>query len=79
MKITIAIAAILLVGCQENQRVKSDVLVKGKVLSHAVTADKYGRATYRTIIRCRGGGIVERTGLNFYAVPVDSTCTLTFN
>lgn len=63
---------ILLFDCCDYEQVK----IKGRVLSHDVTSDKYGNATYRTIINCKDGYIRERLGLRFFAVPVGDSCTL---
>ncbi len=69
---TILISAILLASCTKGVEVK----IKGKVVSHVATSDGDGTVAYRTIIKCEDGVVRERFGFNFYAVPVDSTCTL---
>lgn len=47
--------------------------VKGKVVSHNVTADKLGNRTYSTIIICEDGYIREETGLQYYVIPIGNT------
>lgn len=50
--------------------------IKGTVIEHNVTADKMGNRTYSTIIKCEDGYIREKTGLNYYLSPVNSTVTI---
>ena len=44
--------------------------VRGVVVSHNVTSDKYGNRTYSTLVKTEDGYIQEVTDLNVYAIPV---------
>ena len=46
--------------------------VGGVVYEHNVTSDKTGYRTYSTIVKTDDGYIEEKTGLELYAVPVNS-------
>lgn len=46
------------------------------VLEHNVTADKYGRRTYTTLIKTDDGFIIEKEGLNYYVIPTGSKVTI---
>lgn len=50
---------------------------QGTVISHTVTADKYGEATYHTIARFEDGCIRDLHGLNNYVKPVGGTVIYT--
>ena len=53
------------------------VTTEGVILSHTVTADKYGEATYHTIAHFEDGYIRDLHGLNDYVKPVGATVTHT--
>lgn len=46
-------------------------IVNGVVLEHDITADRYGDRTYITIVKTDDGFIEEKTGLNWYAIPIN--------
>jgi len=66
----------LILGLLLTSCTKVETRIRGKVLSHAITSDKYGRATYRTIVKCTDNCIREELGLNFYVVPVGDSVTI---
>lgn len=47
--------------------------VRGVVVSHNVTADRYGNRTYSTLVKTEDGYIQEVTDLNAYAIPAGRT------
>ena len=47
--------------------------VKGIVVSHNVTADRYGNRTYSTLVKTEDGYVEEVTDLNAYTMPVGRT------
>jgi hypothetical protein len=53
------------------------VTTQGVILSHIVTANRYGEASYHTIARFEDGYIRDLTGLNNYVKPVGTTVTYT--
>jgi hypothetical protein len=71
MKKLILILALALASCHCKT-----VTISGTVVSHNVTSDEYGKATYRTVITCEDGYIRERCGLSFYVVPIGQKCHL---
>ncbi len=74
MRLIYIISLSLLWGCNCK-----DKLIGGFVISHVVTSDKYGNATYRTVIRCDDGYIRERTGLNFFSREINTHVNLIIN
>jgi hypothetical protein len=78
--IVLIIASIIVVGASIiigiNKVFFKPVTVYGVVLSHTVTANRYGEATYRTVARFEDGYIRELSGLNDYVKPVGATVTL---
>jgi hypothetical protein len=71
MKKLILITLIGFAGCTHTKKP-----MRGIVLSHAVTSDQYDNVTYRTVIKCTDGEVIERVGLKFYAVKVNDTVSL---
>jgi hypothetical protein len=69
----IALIAGIIIGI--NKAFFKPVTVYGIVLSHTVTANRYGEATYRTVARFEDGYIRELSGLNDYVKPVGVTVT----
>ena len=61
---------LLSMGCPEKSKVRAIVL------SHVVTSDKTGTATYRTIVKTEDGYIQELRGLKFYIIPEGKTITI---
>jgi len=55
-----------------------EVTVKGRVISHATTADRYGDIGYFTIAIFDDGGIRSIQGLKYYIVPVNGTIYYTY-
>lgn len=72
MKKLIGVYIVILFSCNQPP----SVFINGTVLSHNVTSDKWGDATYRTVIQCEDGNIVQRVGLKFYSIPVGNRCKL---
>jgi hypothetical protein len=60
-----------------NEAFFKPVTVKGVVLSHTVTANRHGEASYHTIARFEDGYIRELEGLNDYIKPIGATVTHT--
>jgi hypothetical protein len=58
-----------------NKAFFKPVTVEGVVLSHTVTANRHGEATYHTIARFEDGYIRDLNGLNDYIKPVGATVT----
>ena len=54
-----------------NLYYRESKIVNGVVLEHGVTSDKYGDRTYITIIKTDDGFIEEKTGLNWYVIPIN--------
>ena len=71
MKKIVILLALLSISCEH------EVKMKGVVLSHAVTADKYGSRHYSTIARMEDGVIEELGGLQCYVIPVGQTIVTT--
>jgi hypothetical protein len=46
-------------------------IVNGVVLEHDITSDRHGDRTYITIVKTDDGFIEEKTGLNWYSIPVN--------
>ena len=57
------IISLFSIGCKEK------VEVKATVISHVVTSNSGGAATYRTIVKTDDGYIQELTGLKYYTIP----------
>ena len=55
-----------------------EVTVKGRVLSHATAADKYGGIEYYTIAIFDDGDIRSIQGVKYYIVPVNGTIYYTY-
>jgi len=53
-----------------------EIKVKATVLSHVVTSDRAGTATYRTIVKTNDGYIQELQGLKYYSIPEGETITV---
>ncbi len=64
------IISLFSLGCMK------EIKVKATVLSHVVTSNKMGDATYRTIVRTDDGYIKELTGLYYYSIPEGETITV---
>lgn len=62
-----------------NKAFFKSVTVEGVVLSHTVTANRYGEATYHTIARFEDGYIRDLSGLNDYVKPIGSTVTYQYD
>lgn len=58
-------------GCSEEKKVRATVL------SHVVTSNKEGTATYRTIVKTDDGYIQELQGLGYYTIPEGDNITIT--
>ena len=71
MKKLVILLALLSISCIHQ------VKMRGVVLSHAVTADRYGTRHYTTIARMEDGEIEELYGLKCYVIPVGQTLTVT--
>lgn len=63
--------ALLSVSCMHK------VKLRGVVLSHAVTANRYGERQYTTIAIMEDGEIEELNGLECYVIPVGQAFTTT--
>lgn len=75
--IVLIIASIIVVGTSIiigiNKAFFKPVTVYGVVLSHTVTSNRIGEATYHTVARFEDGYIRELSGLNDYVKPVGAT------
>ena len=47
-----------------------DFEVKGTVLSHNTTSDKFGNIEYYTIVQLDNGNLVNKSGMSYYIIPV---------
>ena len=65
--ILLLIISLFSLGCVKEKEVKATVL------SHVVTSDRAGSATYRTIIKTDDGYIQELIGLKYYSIPEGKT------
>ncbi len=74
-KILLIIATALIVSCENATKIKTT----GIVLEHHISYDRSNGSTYRTLIKTKESKVIERVGLNFYLVPIDSSCTLYYN
>ena len=75
MKKLLLLTTLWLASCDYSTKIKTT----GVVLEHHIGYDKNLGSTYRTLIRTKESKIVERVGLNFYVVPIDSTVVLYYN
>lgn len=53
--------------------------IKGVVRIHEVTSDKYGTATFHTLIECEDGKIRDEKDQSYYILPIGTTCIITYN
>lgn len=72
MKIIMLLLSICLLsmGCPKKSKLKATVL------SHVVTSDRTGTATYRTIVKTDDGYLQELHGLKFYIIPEGKIITV---
>ena len=69
-KILLLIIFLFSIGCKEK------VEVKATVISHVVTSNREGSATYRTIVKTDDGYVEQVIGLKYYIIPEGKRVTI---
>jgi hypothetical protein len=64
------IISLFSIGCRK------EVEVKATVVSHVVTSDRAGSATYRTIVKTDDGYAEQLIGLKYYVIPEGKRVTI---
>lgn len=54
-----------------------DIQTNGVVYEHAIIASRNGHRYYITVVKTDNGGIVEKTGLKYYTIPIGSRISYT--
>ena len=75
MKKLLLITTLWFGSCDYSTKIKTT----GIVLEHHIAYNNGTGSTYRTLIKTKESKVVERVGLNFYVVPIDSTVVLYYN